>query len=196
MKRNRKYKRKLKPFFFGYIELFHQNGETEGNMKNFLMLIFFGVTKSPKIWLVNPETGERKGMSFGFNLQILLVGGFFGLPLFFLRLWNWAWGLFLLSSVQFYYSYLHIQQVLSATTVAEYEAALQRTSDPIEKAVGALLVIGVAVLSVKGNQWATEHLLKKGWRFENLSDPLVEKAVKKWKISKHYRRPPVKKEKL
>ena len=75
---------------------------------------------------------------------------------------------------------------MSATTVAEYEAAMQRPSDPLDQAVGYLLLVCVVVLSIKGNQWAVENLLKKGWRFEDVSDPVVKSAVKKWKISKHY----------
>ena len=160
------------------------------------MLIFFGVSRAPKMWLVNSETGEKKGMTFGFNFQILLLGGFFGLPLFFKQLWGWAWGIFLLSSAQFYFSYLQIREVLSATTVAQYEAAMQKSSDPAEQTVSFLLLACIAVLSVKGNQWAVERLLRKGWRFENLSDPLVKKAIRKWKISKHYLRAPAEKERL
>ena len=155
-------------------------------MKDFLKLIFFGVTKSPKLHLFNPNTGEKVEMATGFNLQILLLGSFFGLPLFFKRLWFWAWALFCLSTVQFFFAYHKIQQILAATTVAEYETIMQQTADPIDTVIGYLLIAAVVLLSFKGNQWAVERLLKKGWRFENVSDPLVRDAVKKWKISKHY----------
>ena len=158
-------------------------------MKDFLKLIFFGVTKTPKLNMFNPATGEKKEMTTGFNLQILLLGSLFGLPLFFKRLWVWAWGLFILSAVQFLFFYQQIKAVLSATTVAEYEAAMQRTADPIESAGGYLLIGLVILLSIKGDQWAVERLLKKGWRFQDVSDPTVREAVKKWKISKHYLKP-------
>lgn len=165
-------------------------------MKDFLKLIFFGMTKSPKLKMFNPDTGEKAEMTMGFNLQILLLGSFFGLPLFFKRLWGWAWTLFLLSSVELYSFYTQVQRILSATTVDEYEAAMSRTSDPIESLLSYLLIIFVVVLSVKGNQWAVERLLKKGWRFENPDDATVKEAVKKWKISKYFLDSVVEKERL
>ena len=155
-------------------------------MKDFLKLIFLGVTKSPKLRLFNPDTGEKIKMAMGFDLQTLLLGSFFGLPLFFKRLWMWAWALFCLSTIQFFFLYHKVQQILAATTVTEYETIMQQADDPIDTAVSYLLIATVVVLSVKGNQWAVERLLKKGWRFEEVSDPLVQEAVKKWKISKHY----------
>ena len=158
-------------------------------MKDFLKLIFFGVTKSPKLEMINPATGEKMDMTMGFNLQILLLGSFFGLPLFRKRLWWQAWGLFALSTVQVAFYYMHITAVLSATTIAEYEAAMRQTDNPIENIVGYALIAAVVLLSVKGNQWAVERLLKKGWRFKNVSDPLVKEAAKKWKLSKRYLQP-------
>ncbi len=163
-------------------------------MKDFLKLIFFGVTKSPKLKMFNPDTGEKKEMTAGFNLQILLLGSFFGLPLFYKRLWTWAWGLFILSTVQFFFIYRHFQSILSATTVAEYEAAMQKAADPVEDAIGYLLIAMVVLLAVKADQWAVERLLKKGWRFEDVSDPFVKTTVQKWKISKHFLKPPSEKE--
>jgi len=154
-------------------------------MKDFLKLIFFGVTKAPKLRLLNPDTGEKIELATGFNLQILLLGSFFGLPLFFKRLWTWAWVLFFLSTAQFFFFYQQIQRVLSATTIAEYEAVMRRAADPVESVIGYLLVAGVVLLSIKGNRWAVESLLKKGWRFENISDPVVKDTVKKWRLSKH-----------
>ncbi|MBO4519607.1 MAG: hypothetical protein J5787_00195 [Alphaproteobacteria bacterium] len=155
-------------------------------MKDFLKLIFFGVTKSPKLRLFNPDTDEKIEMTTGFNWQILLLGSFFGLPLFSKRLWAWAWGLFFLSTVQAFFFYQQVKQILAATTVAEYEAAMRQADNPIDSAIGYLLMFCVVLLSVKGNQWAVERLLKKGWRFEDVSDPLVRDAVGKWKISKRY----------
>ena len=165
-------------------------------MKDFLKLIFFGISKTPKMELFNPDTGEKKGMTFGFNSQILLLGSFFGLPLFFKRLWGWAWGVFALSSVQLYLFYRHFSSVLSARTVEEYEAAMNKASSPAEDAIGWALIAVLILLSVKANQWAVERLLKKGWRFTNPQDPLVRKAVEKWKISKHYLKPSKEKETL
>lgn len=155
-------------------------------MKDFLKLIFFGISKSPKMEMVDPDTGEKLKMTFGFNFQILLLGSFFGLPLFFKRLWGWAWGVFLVSAFQMYMFYGQFRSIMSARTVEEYEAAVNRAASPVEQAVGWALVAVLLLLSVKANQWAVERLLKKGWRFENPSDPLVQKAAKKWKLSKHY----------
>ena len=165
-------------------------------MKDFLKLIFFGVTKSPKLKMFNPDTGEKTEMTTGFNLQILLLGGLFGLPLFFKKLWGWAWSLFLLSSAELYFFYAKVQRILSATTVDEYEAAMYQPSSPIENAISYSLAVFIVVLSVKGNQWAVERLLKKGWRFENTEDAIVKEAVKKWKISKSFLKPVKEKEQL
>ena len=163
-------------------------------MKDFLKLIFFGVTKSPKLKMVDPDTGEKAEMTIGFNLQILLLGGLFGLPLFFKKLWGWAWGLFLLSAANFFFLYSHFQRILSATTIEEYEAAMQRVSGPAENIIEALLIVIVVLLSVKGNRWAVERLLKKGWRFENTEDALVKDVVRKWNLSKHFLKPVKEKE--
>ena len=165
-------------------------------MKGFLKFIFLGTLNTPELQMFNPDNGEKKKMATGFSLQILFFGSFFGLPLFFKRLWGWAWGLFLLSTVQFVFFYKLVCRILSATTVAEYEAAMQRTSDPVESAIGYLLIAALCVLSVNGNRWAVEHLLKKGWRFENPDDPLVKQCAKKWNISKHYLKPENDREKL
>lgn len=159
-------------------------------MKDFLKLLFFGVSKAPKMKMYNPDTGEKTEMTFGFNLQMILLGSFFGLPLFFKRLWGWAWGVFALSSVQVYTFYQQFRSVMSARTVEEYEAAMNRAASPAEEAVGWVLIAVLILLSFKANQWAVKRLLKKGWHFENPQDPLVQKAVKKWKISKHYLKPP------
>ena len=158
-------------------------------MKDFLKLIFFGVTKSPKLILINPDTGEKIEMTTGFNLQILLLGSFFGLPLFFKRLWTWAWALFGLSTVQFFFFYQQLKQILSVTTIAEYEAIMQQADNPADTVIGYVLIALLVLLSIKGNQWAVENLLKKGWRFENVSDAVVRDTVKKWKISKRYLTP-------
>ena len=164
-------------------------------MKDFLKFIFFGVTKAPQLRLINPDTDERLDMAVGFNLQILLLGSFFGLPLFFKRLWGWAWGLFFLSTAQFVFFYQMVSRILSARTVAEYESAMQQASGPFETVIGYLLIAFVALLSVKANRWAVERLLRKGWRFENVSDPLVRQVATKWKIPKHYLKPAEKREK-
>ena len=52
------------------------------------------------------------------------------------------------------------------------------------------------LLAFKGNEWAVKRLLKKGWRFSDVSDPAVRAAVKKGKISKHYLKPVKEEEKL
>ena len=163
-------------------------------MKDFLKLIFFGIVKTPKLEMFQPSTGEKKQMASGFDLQILLVGGFFGLPVFFKRLWGWAWLMFCLSTAQFVSFYLHVKQLLSATTPEEFYAFQE--SDPIDSAAGILLLLCAVLLAFKGNEWAVKRLLKKGWRFTNVSDPAVQAAVKKWKISKHYLKPVKEEEKL
>lgn len=157
-------------------------------MKDFLKLIFFGISKSPKLEMFRPATGEKKAMTVGFNWQILLVGGFFGLPLFFKRLWLWAWLMFSLSTFQFVNFYLRMKRILSASTVEEYYA-LRTQSDPVDTIVSYVLAAFAVLLAFKGNEWAVKRLLKKGWRFKNVSDPQVQTAVKKWKISKHYLKP-------
>ncbi len=156
-------------------------------MKDFLKLIFFGVVKTPKLEMFRPSDGEKKSMAVGFSLQILLVGGFFGLPLFFKRLWGWAWLLFFLCTVQFVSFYLRLKEILSASTPEDYYAL--RETDPIDSAAGLLLLVFTVLLAFKGNEWAVKRLLKKGWRFSDVSDPSVLAAAKKWKISKHYLKP-------
>lgn len=158
-------------------------------MKDFLKFLFFGVTKAPGLKMLDPATGEKREMAVGLNWQVLFFGSFFGLPLFFKGLWSWAWGLFLLSSVQFYYLYDTFSRILSSVTVEQYEAAMQRTADPVDAAVGYLLVAAIALLTVKANRWAAEKLLKKGWCFENPSDPLVRKYAKKWNLPAEYLKP-------
>ena len=84
-------------------------------MKDFLKLIFFGVVKTSKLEMFNPANGERKSVSSNsFDLTVLLVGGFFGLPLFFKRLWGWAWLMFALTTVQLLSFYEKLKQVLNA----------------------------------------------------------------------------------
>ena len=153
-------------------------------MKDFLKFIFLGIVKTPKLAMIQSKTNEQKEMPTGFNWQFLLLGGFFGLPLFFKRLWGWAWLMFFLSTVQFISFYLRLTQLLSATTVEEYYAFQE--SDPIDSAAGLLLLLFAALLAFKGNEWAVKRLLKKGWRFVNVSDPTVVHWSKKWKISKHF----------
>ena len=165
-------------------------------MKDFLKLIFFGISKSPKLKMFNPDTGEKIEMTAGFNWQVLLLGSFFGLPLFYKRLWGWAWGLFVLSTVQFTFMYQRIQSVLSARTVEEYEAAMQKASDPVDDAVSYLLIAVLVLLAFKADKWAVERLLKKGWHFEDVSDSFVKTTVQKWKISKHFLKPPSERESL
>lgn len=156
-------------------------------MKDFLKFIFLGIVKTPKLEMVRDFNGEKKEMPTGFNWQFLLLGGFFGLPLFFKRLWGWAWLMFALSTVQVVSFYLRLKQLLTATTVEEYYA-FQET-DPIDSAAGLLLLLFAVLLAFKGNEWAVKRLLKKGWRFVNVSDPTVVQAVQKWKISKHFLKP-------
>jgi len=165
-------------------------------MKDFLKFLFFGVTKSAGLKMVDPATGEKKEMMVGFNLQILFFGSFFGLPLFFKGLWLWAWGLFLLSSAQFVFFYKQFTGILSAVTVEQYEAAMRRAAGPVESSIGYALAIVVLLLSFKANRWAVERLLKKGWCFENPSDPLVKKCAEKWKLSKHFLKPAKERETL
>lgn len=163
-------------------------------MKDFLKLVFFGIAKTPKMEMFNPDTGEKKKMASGFNLQILLVGGFFGLPVFFKRLWGWAWLMFFLSTVQFVSFYMQVTRLLSATTPEEFYAFQE--SSPVDTAAGILLLACAVLLAFKGNKWAVERLLNKGWRFSDVSDPAVQAAVKKWKISKHFLKPVQERERL
>lgn len=156
-------------------------------MKDFLKLIFFGISNAPVLEMVDPDGAEKKKMATGFSWSILLVGGFFGLPLFFKRLWGWAWLMFGLTTVQFVSFYLQVKRILAATTVEEYYALQQ--GDPVDSAAGILLLVCAVYLAFKGNRAAVMRLLKKGWRFANPNDPVVAAAVKKWKISKHYLKP-------
>lgn len=153
-------------------------------MKDFLKLIFFGVVKTPKLEMFNPVNGERKSVSSNsFDLTVLLVGGFFGLPLFFKRLWGWAWLMFALTTVQLLSFYEKLKQVLNAATPEDYYAFTE--SSLADDAAGAALLVLSVLLSFKANKWAVERLLKKGWRFERPEDKAVVAAVKKWHISKH-----------
>ncbi len=157
-------------------------------MKDFFKLIFFGVTKTPKLEMFNPANGERKSMAANtFSLNVLLVGGFFGLPLFFKRLWGWAWLMFALTTVQLVSFYVKLTQILNAATPEEYYAFTE--SSPADDAAGTALLVLTVLLSFKADKWAVERLLKKGWRFERPDDKTVVAAAEKWGISKHYLKP-------
>lgn len=163
-------------------------------MKNFLKLIFFGISNSPKLEMVNPANGEKKQMPFGFNVQFLVFSNLFGLPLFFKRMWGWAWLMFFLSTAQFWLFFKRLSAILSAMKVQDYYALPQ--SDPADTALTSVLFVLAVLLAVKGNEWAVKGLLKKGWRFVQPDQEAVKKAAAKWKLSKHDLKPLKEREKL
>lgn len=163
-------------------------------MKDFLKLIFFGISNSPRLEMISPENDETKQMPFGFNFQFLVFSGLFGLPLFFKRMWGWAWLMFSLSTVQFYLFIKHLSEILSAMKVQDYYALPQ--NDSADAALTFLLFLLAVLLAVKGNEWAVRGLLKKGWRFAHPDQDIVKKAAAKWKLSKHDLKPPRVSEKL
>lgn len=153
-------------------------------MKDFLKFIFLGITKTPKLELYNLKSDEKLKMPVGFNFQFLILSTFFGAPLFFKRLWEWAWLMFGVSTAQLYLLYHKVTLILSATTVEQIDIAMQ--SDPVSNSLTVFLIVGSVALSIKGNEWAVKRLLKTGWRFSAPELPQVQQIAKKWKISKHY----------
>lgn len=163
-------------------------------MKDFLKLIFFGISKSPKLEMISPDNDETKEMPFGFSLQFLLFSNLFGLPLFFKRMWGWAWLMFFLSTAQFYLFFMRLSAILSAMKVQDYYAVPE--SDPMDTVLTLALFVLAVLLAFKGNEWAVKGLLKKGWRFVKPDQEIVKKAAIKWKLSKHDLKPPKAREKL
>ncbi len=159
------------------------------SVKDFFKFVLWGSIKTDQFKMINPYNGDEKKMAFGFNWQILLFGGFFGLPLFFKRLWGWAWFMFLLSSIQFFNFYVRLKQILSASTLQDFSSFGR--PDPVDAITEILLLACSVLLAFKGNEWSVKRLLEKGWEFENKNDPNIKKVVQKWKI---YEQPVIEKE--
>ena len=74
--------------------------------------------------------------------------------------------------------------MLSAIDLNQIETAMQ--TDFWDNAVEWSLMTGYVLLAFKGNEWTVKNLLKKGWRFTDPDNALVQKAAAKWKLSKHF----------
>lgn len=157
-------------------------------MKDFLKLIFFGISKGSGAEIVLPETGERDVLRIGFNFQFLLFSGLFGLPLFFKGMWKWAWTMFALCSAEYYISFQKMKQAVQITTYKDLFAF--NPASNFEDFIGLITLILAVVLGFKGNEWRAKKMLKAGWRFVNPDAPMSQKAAKTWKLSIHYMKKP------
>ena len=153
-------------------------------MKSFFKMLFFGVSDAPCMILRSPDGGDTVKAQFGFSLSLLFLSTFFGLPLLSRRLWGWAAAMFALSSVQIWKTVDRFSQMLSAADLGQMEAAMQ--TDFWDNAVEWSLLAGSVLLAFKGNEWTVKNLLKKGWRFTDPDNALVQKAAAEWKLSKHF----------
>ncbi len=153
-------------------------------MKSFFKMLFFGVSDAPSMVLQNPDGRNTVKVQFGFSLSLLFLSTFFGLPLLSRRLWGWAAAMFALSTVQIWRMVSRFSMMLSAADLAQIETAMQ--TDFLDDAAEWSLLICSVVLAFKGNEWTAKNLLKKGWRFTDPDDALVQKAAARWKLSKHW----------
>ena len=153
-------------------------------MKSFFKLLFFGVSDAPCMVLRKPDNDDTVKVQFGFSLSLLFLSTFFGLPLLSRRLWGWAAAMFALSTVQIWKTVNRFSLMLSAIDLNQIETAMQ--TDFWDNAVEWSLLTGSVLLAFKGNEWTVKNLLKKGWRFTDPDNALVQKAAAKWKLSKHF----------
>lgn len=157
-------------------------------IKNFLKLIFFGISKGPGAEIVLPETGDRDVLRIGFNFQFLLFSGLFGLPLFLKGMWKWAWTMFALCSLEYYMSFQKMKQAVQITSYADL-----LSFDPLNDfsdVIGTVTLILAVILGFKGNEWRARKMLRAGWCFVNPEAPMSQKAAKTWKLSIHYMKKP------
>ena len=152
-------------------------------MKNFLKLLFFGVSSGPEVRLVHPLKEQEKHVGVGFNFTFLLFATFGGLPLFFKGLWKWGLLMLALSAVDQYLQILSMKQMTDAMTLADL---FKFGDDPFETVLTVLNIVLSFVLGFKGNQWAAHNLFAKGWRFADPASREAAKACAKWKLSRHY----------
>ncbi len=153
-------------------------------MKNFLKILFFGTSDEPSLELQKDGKGDCVKAQVGFSWSLLLLSTFFGLPLLSRRLWGWAAVMFGLSTVEIFGIVRRFSALLQVTDISQIETAMRM--NPLDNAVENALLVCSVVLAFKGNEWTVRNLLKKGWRFVNPDDALVQKAAAKWHLSKHY----------
>lgn len=153
-------------------------------MKNFFKILFFGTSDEPSMLLQKDGKGECVKAQAGFSWSLLFLSTFFGLPLLSRRLWGWAALMFALSTAEIVGIVRRLTALLQVVDISQIETAM-RTSF-WDDAVEYTLLLGSVVLAFKGNEWTVRNLLKKGWRFVNPDDEVVQKAAAKWRLSKHY----------
>lgn len=156
-------------------------------MKAFLKFIFFGISKGPGVEVFNPETDERLALRVGFNMQFFLFSSLLGIPLFLKGMWKWGLFMFAVSYMDFYFRYQKMKALYNAMNYRQLEVL--DVDSPAEGLIAALMIVCSVLLGIKGNEWRGKELLKKGWRFVNPEHEMAKKAVKKWKLSRHYLRP-------
>ena len=152
-------------------------------MKDFLKLIFFGISKAPSVTLVLPKTGDTLHVKTGFNTVFFLFSGLGGLPLFFKGLWEW--GLIMLG-LTIYNQYLQLQLMRQMADAFSYVDLFNIQDNPTETLTNVFSLVLSVLLGVKGNGWVAKRLFKKGWRFEKPESKAAENACKKWHLSKYY----------
>lgn len=153
-------------------------------MKDFLKLIFFGISKGPGVEIYNPETDERMALRIGFNIPFFLFSGLYGIPLFLKGMWKWGLLLLGLSVTGDCFRFQKMQQLANVTSFADMLGF--NPDNPAETAVTVSVLILSVVLGIKGNEWRGREMLSKGWRFVDPQHAMARMAVRKWRLSKHY----------
>lgn len=152
-------------------------------MKDFLKLIFFGISKGESVELVLPDEDEVVHVKVGFNTVFFLFAGFGGLPLFFKGLWKW--GLIMLG-LTVYGQYLQLQMMQRLANTFSYADLFNIADNPLETSVNIASLALSVLLGIKGNGWVAQRLFKKGWRFAHPESKQALRACRKWKVSKRY----------
>ena len=157
-------------------------------MKDFLKLIFFGISKGPGAEIVLPSSGDRDVLRIGFNFQFFLFAGLFGIPLLLKGMWKWGGLMFSLSCLGYYFDYKKMQEAYQITSFADL-ISFDPVNSP-EDLVSAVTLILSVVLGFMGNKWRAYDMFKKGWRFVDPDAPMSRKAALQWKFPKYYLRTP------
>lgn len=152
-------------------------------MKNFLKLVLFGISSSPEVRLVFPETQDERTVGTGFNFTFFLFSSLGGLPLFFKGLWKWGLFMLVLTIVD---QYVSIQEMAKVTHVMTASDFFKLSENPLQNVLTLANVFFSFLLGFKGNEWAAKRLFKKGWRFFDPASKQAQKACDKWHLSRRY----------
>lgn len=136
--------------------------------------------------LVSPDGKSKIGLLPRFNWSLFLSSSVFGFPLLRLRLWDWAAGMFVLSSADIWLSVKKLMATWDAALSGDLAALDRMEESCAEHFLSGLLLAGSIWLGFYGHRLCCRRLMQKGWRFENPDDPASSAAIKKWRIPPQY----------